>query len=170
MNSTNRPDVSASFPGSLTPPPVIAPLWRRLAAMLYDSILVIAIWIVVGGIVLAIFGVDETRAQNGIMTELSLAHQLTLFIALLLSPLLFFGFFWTHSGQTLGMQAWRIRVTSEDGGPVTWRQALLRFFAAWLSALPAGLGYFWVWVDPERRAWHDRLSGTRTVRVRTEAR
>jgi uncharacterized RDD family membrane protein YckC len=82
--------------------------------------------------------------------------------------LAFYGWFWTRGGQTLGMQAWRIRVMAADGGPVRWPQAVLRFFAAWLSALPAGLGYVWVLFDAERRAWHDRLSGTRTVRVPSE--
>lgn len=168
MNSTNRPDVSDSSPGApgpAAPPPVIAPLWRRLAAMLYDSILVIAIWIVVGGIVLAIFGVDETRAQNGIMTELSLAHQLTLFIALILSPLLFFGFFWTHSGQTLGMQAWRIRIQNADGSAISWRQALLRSGTAPFALLAGGLGYLWMLFDSERRTLPDIVSRSRVVKI-----
>jgi uncharacterized RDD family membrane protein YckC len=90
--------------------------------------------------------------------------------ALLGIALAFYGWFWTRGGQTLGMQAWRIRVTAADGGPVRWPQAVMRFFAAWLSALPAGLGYWWVLVDAQKRAWHDRLSDTRTVRVRTEPR
>jgi len=31
--------------------------------------------------------------------------------------------------------------------------------------LPAGLGWWWMLVDRERLAWHDRLSGTRIVLV-----
>lgn len=133
--------------------------------MLYDSILVIAIWIVVGGIVLAIFGVDESRAQNGIMTELSLAHQMTLFIALILSPLLFFGFFWTHSGQTLGMQAWRIRVQNADGSAISWRQSLLRFGTAPFALLALGLGYLYMLVDKERRTLPDIVSNSQVVKI-----
>lgn len=157
MNSTNPPDSPQS--------PTIAPLWRRLAAMLYDSILVIAIWIVVGGIVLAIFGVDESRAQNGIMTELSLAHQVTLFFSLLLSPFLFFGFFWTHSGQTLGMQAWRIRVQNADGSAISWLQVVLRFGTAPFAFLVGGLGYLWMLFDARRRTLPDIVSNSQVVKI-----
>lgn len=135
-----------------------ATLFRRLAALVYDAFLVTAL----------VFAFTFTVVRlRGSEIEPGTPWFAPAIVAIAVA---FYGWFWTRAGQTLGMQAWRIRVTSEDGGPVTWRQALLRFFAAWLSALPAGLGYFWVWVDPERRAWHDRLSGTRTVRVRTEAR
>lgn len=133
--------------------------------MLYDSILVIAIWIVVGGIVLAVFGVDESRAQNGIMTELSLAHQMTLFIALILSPFLFFGFFWTHSGQTLGMQAWRIRIQNADGSAISWRQSLLRFGTAPFALLALGLGYLCMLVDKQQRTLPDIVSDSQVVRI-----
>ncbi len=77
--------------------------------------------------------------------------------------MLFFGWFWTRSGQTLGMQAWRLRVQQPDGSPISWRQALVRMGGAVLSALCLGAGYWWLLFDRERRTWHDRLSGTRVV-------
>jgi len=40
---------------------------------------------------------------------------------------------------------------------------LRRLAWAVVSWLPLGLGYLWILVDPQRRAWHDRLSGTRVV-------
>jgi uncharacterized RDD family membrane protein YckC len=77
----------------------------------------------------------------------------------------FFGVPWTRSGQTLGMATWRLRVEREDGRSLTWGDALRRLGWALVSLLPAGLGFAWVLVDPERRAWHDRLSRTRVVVV-----
>jgi len=75
----------------------------------------------------------------------------------------FFTWFWTHGGQTLGMRAWRLKLLSRDGQAVTLRQALVRLAGALLSLLPAGLGLLWVLIDPQRCAWHDRLSDTRLI-------
>ena len=73
---------------------------------------------------------------------------------------LYFAWFWTHGGQTLGMRAWRIRLAGRGGEPVTWSLALLRFLGAAVSLACAGAGYLWVLVDRERMTWHDRLSAT----------
>jgi uncharacterized RDD family membrane protein YckC len=59
------------------------------------------------------------------------------------------------------MRAWRIRVGRAEGGTLTWRDAGARWLAAWLAALPAGLGFLWGLLDRDRLCWHDRLSGTR---------
>ena len=45
----------------------------------------------------------------------------------------------------------------------TVRIIFLHVPAAWLSLLALGLGYLWVWIDPQGLSWHDRLSGTRLV-------
>jgi len=76
---------------------------------------------------------------------------------------LFFCWFWTHGGQTLGMRAWRVKLICADGAPVSWRKALLRFAGACLSLAVLGIGFAWAAVDRDRLAWHDRLSGTRPV-------
>lgn len=73
---------------------------------------------------------------------------------------LFFAWFWTHGGQTLGMRAWKIKVLTTDGKPLNWRQAALRFFFALLSWLFFGLGFWWILFDRQKRGWHDRLSHT----------
>src|SRR5690554_7229397 len=43
---------------------------------------------------------------------------------------LFFAYFWTRLGQTLGMQVWRIRIENLDGTSVSWTQALFRYGTA----------------------------------------
>jgi uncharacterized RDD family membrane protein YckC len=73
---------------------------------------------------------------------------------------LYFGWFWAHGGQTLGMRSWRLRLVTADGSRVPWGQALVRFLGACVSWLALGAGFLWALVDPDRLTWHDRLSGT----------
>ncbi len=75
----------------------------------------------------------------------------------------YFAWHWVHKGQTLGMRAWRLRVVQDNGQSLTWWHALLRFMLAIVSLVPFGLGFWWIWVDKEKMAWHDRASGTRII-------
>lgn len=73
-------------------------------------------------------------------------------------------------GQTYGKHLLRIAVvdarTSEPG--IGLLRSVGRRLAMFVSALPLGLGFLWSLWDPERRTWHDLLTGTRVVRVRQE--
>lgn len=132
-----------------------APLWRRLASALYDGLVLIAIWMV---IVMA-----ELFLREGVA---GLSYSAPLLRALLVAAAaLFFGYSWTHGGQTLGMRAWRLQVRRADGRALGWPTALARFAFAWLAWLPLGAGVLWCAIDPRRRAWHDTLSGTEVVLV-----
>lgn len=135
-----------------------APLWRRLAAIVYDSLLIFAIWIIVGFIVLSLFGLEEARTIEGDVVVLDPVVRYTLFTAMIGSAFLFFGWFWTHSGQTLGMQAWRIRVANVDGSAISWRQCAQRLVVAPVALGLAGIGYWWALFDREKRSWPDLVS------------
>ena len=78
---------------------------------------------------------------------------------------MFYAWFWTHGGQTLGMRAWRLRVQRLDGRPITLWQALLRFLSAIPSWAVFGLGYLWLLVDKKHMAVHDRISESVIVRL-----
>jgi uncharacterized RDD family membrane protein YckC len=142
-----------------------APFWRRLAAMAYDSILVLSIWMVVTFLVLQMFGIENARTVDGDAVALDPLYKNVLFSAMLVSAWAFFGWFWTHSGQTLGMQAWRIRVVQNDGTSITAVQSGIRFILAIVSFVALGLGYLYILINPDKAAMHDKLSGTRMVRV-----
>ena len=133
-------------------PPGLA---RRLFALLYDGLLVVGMLTVLSAAVLAISG--GTLSQPSRPLWLLRAFQ----TLLLVSVWLFFAWFWTHGGQTLGMRAWRLQLVGADGGSVRWSQTLSRFAGAVLSAATLGLGYLWILVDRDRLTWHDRLSQTR---------
>jgi uncharacterized RDD family membrane protein YckC len=134
-------------------------LLKRFGALLYDTLLLIALYM---GLTLAMLpltgGEAITPQANPLLERL---YQL----ALLAVTAGFFGLAWTRRGQTLGMQSWRLKLLRDDGALPTWRDALLRLAAALLSWLPLGLGFLWILVDPQGRAWHDRLSGTRIVEL-----
>ncbi len=145
-----------------------ASLLRRLGAMLYDALLVLAIWMLTTYVAVLLF-TDRPDIPAG-AERISLENMQTLdspwFSSLLfLEAFAFFAFFWLRHGRTLGMQAWRLRLQRRDGGPITARQALQRFAVAIPSLALLGLGYLWMLVDRERLAWPDHASGTRVVFV-----
>ncbi len=69
-------------------------------------------------------------------------------------------FFWVLLGQTPGKLLMGVRISRTNGQPLTVRRALLRYLGYWLSAIPLGLGFFWVLVDDHRQCWHDKLADT----------
>jgi uncharacterized RDD family membrane protein YckC len=140
-----------------TPQP--ASLLRRLGAMIYDGLLLLALLMVATALFLPLTGGEAISPRDDPALELLYRAVLVLL------TIGFFGIFWTRRGQTLGMASWRVRVEREDGAGLTWGDALRRLAAALLSWLPLGLGFLWILVDPRRRAWHDRLSRTRVVVV-----
>ena len=146
-----------------------APLWRRLAAMLYDSFLVFAIWVLVGSAVLWAFGIEDSRSLENGAVVLTAGFRFTLFAAMVLSAFGFFAVFWTKSGQTLGMQAWKVRVQNPDGSPIDLRQSLLRLLTALPSFLLLGLGYLMMYTDPQRRTLPDRVSGSEVVVLKSRS-
>jgi uncharacterized RDD family membrane protein YckC len=133
-----------------------ARLLRRFAALLYDALLLLALWFLATVPFIAIEGGESIEPGSG---PLYFVYQFTL----LGVAYGFFVGFWCHRGRTLGMQSWGLQLQTEDGRIPSLRAATIRFFAAILSLLPLGLGFFWQLVDAERLTWHDRLSKTRLV-------
>jgi uncharacterized RDD family membrane protein YckC len=86
-----------------------------------------------------------------------------LFALMILSSSSFYIWFWSRSGQTLGMIAWRIKVESLDGGRINLKQGLIRFFAAWPAFFLFGLGYLSLYLDANGDAIHDKMSQTKVV-------
>jgi uncharacterized RDD family membrane protein YckC len=142
-----------------------AGLIRRLAAMVYDSLLVFGVLFT--ATIPAVFFRSEKIApiaNEQIVTDLpSVAGGLPFQLYLLAVYVAFFCWFWKKHGQTLGMQAWRLQVVDISGSGLTMRQCIIRLFTALLSFLCFGAGYWWILIDKERLSWHDKLSHTRIV-------
>lgn len=133
-----------------------AGLVRRLAAMVYDALLVAAVAMIAVAITLPFSGGEAVADHAGLQRT-----AMQIWIVFVTGG--FFVWFWVHGGQTLGMKAWRMRVVRADGTPLRWRDAVLRLAWAVPSLAAAGLGLLWMVFDRERLALHDRLSHTRVV-------
>jgi len=129
-------------------------LFKRLAAMFYDTLLLLALWFIAIAILLPLHGGEAFGPNNPWLTTY------LLFIAFF-----FYGWFWRHGGQTLGMRAWRLQLRNQRPGPISWWQVLLRFMVALASGLLLGLGYLWILVDRKHLSWHDRYSETTIVQL-----
>jgi len=130
---------------------------RRLGAMFYDLLLVIALMMVVTAAFLPLTGGEAITSERYGSWEY--AYQVLLFVIVIL----FFGLFWTRRGQTLGMAAWRLRIEREDGSLLSWADVIKRLAAATVSLVLAFAGYLWIWVDRDKLAWPDRWTRTRVV-------
>ena len=129
-------------------------LQRRLAAMLYDFLLLVTLLFFASFIIVIPFNIHPEH-------PLFILYQGYLFML----SFIFYAWCWTHGGQTLGMKTWKFRITCVDGSEVSWKTALIRFMVAIVSWMPCGLGYFWAVFDSNYRAWHDIASETRLIRT-----
>jgi uncharacterized RDD family membrane protein YckC len=151
-------------------------LKRRLASMLYETILLF------GVLFIAVWLFSTLMQQRH---ALYLRHALQYWLFFIVG--MYFVWFWSHSGQTLAMKTWRIRLVTTNGQTVTCQRAIIRYILAWLWFLP-GLALAWalgahawmlilipvanviiwavtIYIDPEQQFLHDRIAGTRLVKV-----
>jgi uncharacterized RDD family membrane protein YckC len=168
--------VSASFE-SLAFGPMVAPkLRRRLAAMVYEGVILFGVVFIAGYLFSTL-----TQQRNGLTHH----NLLMTWVGIVLG--IYFVYFWTHGGQTLPMKTWRLKLVDARGANVSTARAVLRFALAWLWFLPplalhpllgltvpatlylcVGWIVIWaaaIWLDPSRQFMHDRLAGTRVVAV-----
>ena len=164
------PAAASSRPGLPARPSVLSGWWRRVGAAVIDGFIVT----IIAGLILAAVGVglfdaDEEGAVGAIigflLTVLALGVASLLYAPLLMAR---------TNGQTLGRMATGIRVIRTSGAPVTFSFAMLREVAVKTllfgvaGSLTFGLAnvldVLWPLWDEEKRALHDFLVQTRTVR------
>ncbi len=132
-------------------------LLRRLAAIVYDLLLIIALLVAAVALIIIPLGIGWDIKPEKISSH-------PLYQLYLLSVIVgFYCWFWLRGGQTTGMRAWRFKLVRDDGKPLRLIDALLRQLAALLSLVALGIGFLWSLWDAERLTWHDRLTGTRLV-------
>ena len=126
---------------------------RRLASMVYESLLLIGV-LAIGLLVpqLLIAWIAGTAVPG---------HWLWLHLFGLLA--LYFVWYWSHGGQTLAMQTWKIKLTGANGSQPPLHALLLRYGLAWPSLCFFGVGIVWALFDRDRQFLHDRLAATRII-------
>jgi len=168
------PDFQSLLPNVNQVPLPIAPLKNRLFCMVYESMLLFGVLFISGWLF-------STLLQQRHALVLRHAQQAWQFLVLAV----YFGWFWTHGGQTLAMKTWRVRIVTREGKALRWPRALLRYLLAWLwfvpglavAALVQAQGWMLIllpalnvvlWaaavrLDTDRQFIHDRLARTRVV-------
>ncbi|HUU73377.1 MAG TPA: RDD family protein [Burkholderiales bacterium] len=136
---------------TLTAQFVRAGLFRRLAAMSYEAVLLFAIVFFAAYLFIAVSG----RTPVGVWRAL-------FFVYLLSASGAYLVFCWVRGGQTLAQKTWGIKVIAGDGSLLDLRAAVLRYLLALIS-ISSGIGILWAAVDRERQFLHDRLCGSRIV-------
>jgi uncharacterized RDD family membrane protein YckC len=146
VGATSNPTSPATFPHA-------AGLGRRIACLVYDSLLLLAVLFLGSALFTSVAGTADTfPARIGLQA---------LLVALAGA---YFVWCWTRSGQTLPMQAWHLQlVDAESGRPPCLRKALRRYLLAIPGTLIAGVSFLWGIVDRDKLFLHDRLAGTKIV-------
>jgi uncharacterized RDD family membrane protein YckC len=131
-----------------------ASLRRRLASMLYETLMILGVLGIAFMVPHLFIGVYLKATLPG--------WVLLLHVYLVLGA--YFIWLWRHGGQSLSMRTWRVRlVRIGDNGAPSLSQCLLRYTLSWPSVLLYGVGLIWAFFDRDGQFLHDRLSGTRLV-------
>lgn len=146
-----------------------AGLIRRLAAIMYDLLVLAALWML--AMALALLAVALLNSAGLISmagytdhADYIAQHKIWFQLYSLLVFAWFYLYFWCKGGQTLGMRAWRLLLVQQNGQPPTLKQAIIRALTAFL-----GLGNFWLWLRwGKGLALQDQLSGTQVVTLSKE--
>jgi uncharacterized RDD family membrane protein YckC len=132
-----------------------AGLGRRLASLVYESLLVLAV-LFAAAFAFHVAGTGWLNPLEGWTRHIFQAY-------LFLAAGLYFVWPWARGGQTLPMKTWKLRLVRADGAALRPGRALARYALSWLSVLSVGAGFAWAVFDRDRQFLHDRLAGTRIV-------
>ncbi|WP_047046314.1 RDD family protein [Vibrio mexicanus] len=143
-----------------------AGLMRRLGALFYDALIILALEMMAAGLIIALLQAFEAMSILNVAPYIDISDMLskhpvwsplfTLYLAVVW--IYFFVFFWTRAGQTLGMRAWKLQVRNQEGGRITATQALIR-----IATSAFGLGNLIVLFDPKNRSFQDIWAKTDVV-------
>lgn len=125
--------------------------WKRLLAIVYDTLIVAGLLMIAGFAVLALNGVHAVP-PNTYASTLSGCHRLGLLRDLLVAR-------WKDRRA----RAWKLEVRDLAGNYPSLGRASLRAVLALLSVGLAGVGLLWCLIDPQGQSAHDRLSGTQLL-------
>ncbi len=141
-----------------------SPIWRRIAALVYDTLILLAISFMYGATLTAI-AVKSGHEPEGYQPMFSSPLFLLGWLFCLIS---FYCWFWHKSGQTLGMRTWRIKLVQNTVGasPPTWKQCILRSIISPMVILCLGIGYWYQWLNKDQLSLHDKLTGTRVIVIK----
>ena len=98
---------------------IVFPL-RRIASTIYDLLLLLGVWFLVGSIALGV--------KYLFIGEVTSLHPNFGMALVILSTWSFYAYFWTHGGKTLGMAIWKFEIYSIYNKKINLKQVSIRFF------------------------------------------
>tara|TARA_B100000795_G_scaffold58989_1_gene39268 strand:+ start:208 stop:654 length:447 start_codon:yes stop_codon:yes gene_type:complete len=132
-----------------------AGFWIRLGAVLID--------LMVMGVVLYIPSTVIYGSEYWVGDQFFYGFWDLMFSYVL--PLVGTIWFWLRFSGTPGKMVLKLKIVDAGtGNKLTFGQAIGRYFAYILSAIPFFLGYIWVGFDKRKQSWHDKLAGTVVIR------
>jgi len=146
---------------------------RRFGSWIYDLLIIIAIFMLSGYVCVALFValdamelISIARSGFGIdWNATHLAYKVAFNFWCVAWVCLFFIYFWSKKGQTLGMRAWRLRLQNRDGSLLSKTTAIKRLVPTLL-----GLGNIFVIFDRKNKlSLQDRVTNTEVVVLSLEA-
>lgn len=145
-SSVNRDD---TFRGIGTPRP--ASFGQRLVASIIDGVIT-AVFIGLLAFVVTILGARMEDPFSPLNLLLNYGF-----------PFLYTILFWNYRSATPGKMIMGLTIISTNGRKPSTGAWIGRYFGYILSALPLGLGYFWMLWDDKKQTWHDKLSNTLVI-------
>ncbi|MGD0274705.1 MAG: RDD family protein [Syntrophales bacterium] len=143
--------------------------WRRLLAMMVDGViltLIISTLFITGIIV---FGIGVAFPLSGDLPEWSsglfIKFLVLFWITASIIKMIYFVYFIGTTGQTPGKMFMGLRVVQQNGDPMTFGLAFLRWVGYIISGLCFYLGFLWILFDYRKQGWHDKIAGTVVICV-----
>ena len=118
--------------------------------MFYDGLILFSVLFLASAIAIPVIGDNLNAANHPLFT-----------LYLLTVGWLYFGWHWTHGGQTLGMRCWHVILLNEQLEPLDWKQASLRYVLALPSILIFAIGIIWSLFNKNNRSLHGLVTKTR---------
>ncbi|MDX1392176.1 MAG: RDD family protein [Rheinheimera sp.] len=142
-----------------------AGLIRRLAAMMYDWLILAALWMLAMALALLLVALLDKAGVISLSryadpADFITKHKLWFQLYSLGCISWFYLYFWCKGGQTLGMRAWRLMLVQQQTGHIiNIKQALIRLVTALF-----GLGNLWLWLRfGKGLALQDQLTQTQVI-------
>ncbi|MGP4712635.1 MULTISPECIES: RDD family protein [unclassified Psychrobacter] len=136
-----KPKVAAKLAHKSDEPTIAKPT-TRIAAIVYDGMLILALLFLVGTAltVIGTLATMQTGTESNQAQTLPVWYQNAIMTpSFILTLVGFYGLFWRRGGQTLGMQTWRLKTVNDTGHLLSWGQAFKRILAASIMPLIFGL-------------------------------
>jgi uncharacterized RDD family membrane protein YckC len=144
---------------------VYAGFWKRFAAYTIDTFVLGIVFGILGAIMGVGLAVSASGAEDPATAMSGMGTTFVVFYVIEIIAMAVY-FAWMHSSShqaTLGKMAVGIKVTDDDGEPITFWRGFGRFFATILSSLILCIGYLMAGFTDRKRALHDMVSSTLVV-------